>query len=113
VVRGYGPDVDPAAAGFDVRAFTTLIIAQGSHDRVVAGLAAIPEILEMHTVTGRGDMLIRVVARSNDHLHDVLQRVAALPEVVRTETHLALATPVQRTVADLIAEGHGTERSRA
>lgn len=80
VVGGYGPDVDPVAAGFDVRAFTTLIISQGAHGRVVASLSAISEVMGVHTVTGRGDMLLELMATSNDHLHDVLQRVAATPE---------------------------------
>lgn len=107
VIRGYGPDVDPTAAGYDVRAFTTLAIAQGSHDRTVAHLETIPNIVEIHTVTGGGDLMLRIIARTNDHLHHVLQEVAAIPEVRRTETHLALATPLQRTVADLIADTIG------
>ncbi len=103
VICGYGPDIDPNAAGYDVRAFTTIAIAQGAHDRTVAHLEAIPEILEIHTVTGSGDLLLRIVATTNDHLHQVLQRVAGIPDMTRTETHLALATPLQRSVADLIA----------
>jgi DNA-binding Lrp family transcriptional regulator len=103
VITGYGPDVDPHAAGFDVLAFTTLAIAQGAHERVVDGLRAVPEIIEIHTVTGAGDLLLRIVARSNDHLHEILQRVSHLDDVVRTETQLALSTSLQHTVADLIA----------
>jgi len=105
VVVGYGPDIDPTAAGLGVLAFTTLAISQGSHNRIVAHLRAIPEILEIHTVTGSGDLLIRIVARSNDHLHSVLQRVVSSPDVNRTETQLALSSTVLRTVADLVAEG--------
>ena len=104
VITGFGPDVDPSAAGYDVQAFTTFAISQGAHDRTVEHLASIPEIIEVHTVTGGGDLLARIMARNNDHLHDILQRIASFPEVTRTETHLALATPVQRTVADLIVE---------
>jgi len=105
VVLGYGPDVDPAAAGLGVLAFTTLAISQGSHNRVVAHLRTISEILEIHTVTGSGDLLIRIVAQSNDHLHSILQRVVSSPDVNRTETQLALSSTVLRTVADLVAEG--------
>jgi len=105
VVVGYGPDVDPAAAGLGVLAFTTLAISQGSHNRVVAHLRSISEILEIHTVTGSGDLLIRIVAHSNDHLHSILQRVVSSPDVNRTETQLALSSTVLRTVADLVAEG--------
>ena len=104
VVTGYGPDIDPAAAGFDVLAFTTLAISQGSHTRVVAHLRGIPEILEIHTVTGSGDLLVRIVARSNDHLHQILQRVVSSVDVSRTETQLALSSTVLRTVADLVAD---------
>ena len=105
VIIGYGPDIDPAAAGLGVLAFTTLAISQGSHNRVVAHLRTIPEILEIHTVTGSGDLLVRIVAESNDHLHLVLQRVVASPDVSRTETQLALSSTLVRTTADLIADG--------
>ncbi len=103
VIVGYGPDVDAAAAGFGVLAFTTLEIAQGSDAQIVAGLDAIAEVLEVHAVTGPGDLHLRVVARSNEHLHDVLQRILELPGITRTETQLALHTTIRRTVADLVA----------
>ncbi|MGZ4770453.1 MAG: Lrp/AsnC family transcriptional regulator, partial [Ilumatobacteraceae bacterium] len=85
VIVGYGPDIDAASAGLGVLAFTTLAISQGSHNRVVAHLRTIPEILEIHTVTGSGDLHVRIVARSNDHLHSILQRVVSSPDVSRTE----------------------------
>ena len=103
VIVGYGPDLDASASGYGVSAFTTLSIVQGSHDDVVARLAEIPEVLEVHVVTGSGDLLCRLGAGSNDHLHELLQKVVAWPEVGRAETQLALSTPVNRTVADLIA----------
>ncbi|MEP7045667.1 MAG: Lrp/AsnC family transcriptional regulator [Ilumatobacteraceae bacterium] len=109
VIVGYGPDIDPAAAGLGVLAFTTLAISQGSHVRVVAHLRSIPEILEIHTVTGSGDLLVRIVARSNDHLHVILQRVVSSPDVNRTETQLALSSTTLRTTADLVAANLGAD----
>lgn len=103
LITGYGPDVDAATAGFGVLAFTTLEIAQGSDAPIVDGLEAIAEVLEAHAVTGPGDLHLRIVARSNEHLHEVLQRILQLPGITRTETHLALHTPIRRTVADLVA----------
>lgn len=104
LIVGYGPDLDPARAGFGVLAFTTLEIAQGSDAQIVAGLDMIAEVLEVHAVTGPGDLHLRVVACSNEHLHDVLQRILELPGIMRTETQLALHTSIQRTVADLVAD---------
>ena len=55
VITGYGPEVDPAALGYEVTAFVTLEIRQaGGHDPVAERLAAIPEVLEAHTITGPG-----------------------------------------------------------
>ena len=76
VITGYGPDVDPAALGYEVTAFVTLEIRQaGGHDPVAERLAAIPEVLEVHTITGAGDMLCRVVARSNADLQRVIDAI--------------------------------------
>lgn len=106
VITGFGPDVDPARAGFGVLAFATLEISQGSDEQIIDGLRGIAEVLEVHAVTGPGDLHLRIVASSNDHLHDVLQRVIALPGIVRTTTQLALHTPFERTIADLVANDH-------
>ncbi len=96
IITGYGPDLDPAAIGYDVLAFVTLEIAQGRDAQVVAHLSTIPEILEVFAVTGPGDLLCRVVARSNDHLDQVLQAMLGAPGINRSATQLALQTRLQR-----------------
>jgi DNA-binding Lrp family transcriptional regulator len=103
VISGYGPDVDGPAAGYAVLAYTTLEITQGADDRIVEHLGSIPEVLEIHAVTGPGDLLCRIVARSNEHLHEVIQRMLSVAGISRTETHLALRTLLHRTEADLVA----------
>jgi len=102
-IIGFGPDLNPAATGFSVVAFVSLSISQGAHEAVVDSLTKIPEVLEVHTVTGGGDLLCKVVARSNDDLHKILQRVVASPEIVRTETQLSLSNPINGNLADLVA----------
>jgi DNA-binding Lrp family transcriptional regulator len=103
VITGYGPDVDPVALGHGVTAFVTLEIRQaGGHDPVATGLAAIPEVLEVHTITGSGDMLCRVVARTNADLQRVIDAIVDVPGVVRTATVIALDTPVPYRVLPLV-----------
>lgn len=104
VITGYGPDLHLGAAGYPVRAFTTLSIAQGHHDRVVQQLRSIAQILEVHTITGPGDLLVKIAARSNDHLHEVLQEISSIAEVSHSTTQLALASPVLKSGADLLAD---------
>jgi DNA-binding Lrp family transcriptional regulator len=103
VVTGYGPDVDPAALGYGVTAFVTLEIRQaGGHDPVAGLLAGIPEVLEIHTITGPGDMLCRVVARTNADLQRVIDAVVDVPGVMRAATVIALAAPVPYRVLPLV-----------
>jgi len=103
VITGYGPDVDPAALGYEVTAFVTLEIRQaGGHDPVAGRLALIAEVLEAHTITGAGDMLCRVVARDNADLQRVIDAIVEVPGVVRTSTVIALAAPVGYRVLPLV-----------
>ena len=104
VITGFGPDVDAAAIGHGVLAFTTLEITQGSGAQIVDGLQRIPEVLEVHAITGPGDLHLKIVAMSNDHLHEVLESVLALSGIVRTQTQLALHTSFERTAADLAGQ---------
>ncbi|HEY6749321.1 MAG TPA: Lrp/AsnC family transcriptional regulator [Mycobacteriales bacterium] len=104
VITGFGPDIAPAALGFEVTAFVTLEIAQGTGHRVVAAhLAAIPEVLEVHTVTGQGDLLCRIVARSNSDLQRVIDEVVADADIRRTATLIALTAPVPYRILPLVA----------
>ncbi|MEM7091608.1 MAG: Lrp/AsnC family transcriptional regulator [Actinomycetota bacterium] len=103
VITGWGPELGAGAVGHPVTSFTVLSIAQGALDVVIAGIREIPEVLEVHVTTGRGDLLCKIVARNNDHLHQLIQRIVALDGVVRTDSQLALAEPIHRTLADLVA----------
>lgn len=105
VITGWGPDLSPAALGYPVTAFLTLEIRQGArqggHDTVGSHLASIPEVLEVHTITGAGDLWARVVARSNSDLQRVIDRVLEAPTIVRSSTVIALATQVPYRVLPL------------
>lgn len=104
VIRGYGPEISPAALGFGVTAFVTLEIRQGrGHDPVTEHLATIPEVLEAHTITGSGDLSCRIVARSNADLQRVIDQIVAYPEIVRTSTIIALAEQIRYRTLPLVA----------
>jgi DNA-binding Lrp family transcriptional regulator len=104
VVRSWGPELDPAALGYPVTAFVTLEIRQGGgHDPVSDHLALIPEVLEVHTVTGPGDLWCRVVARSNPDLQRVLDTVVTHPGIERSATMIALAGQISHRVLPLVA----------
>ncbi|MET9336805.1 Lrp/AsnC family transcriptional regulator [Nonomuraea sp. NPDC003804] len=105
VITGFGPDVSAAALGYDVTAFVTMEIRQVSgHDPVADQLARIPEVLEVHTITGGSDLLCRVVARTNADLQRVIDQIVAVQGVLRTSSVIVLDTPVPYRVLPLVMD---------
>ena len=99
------PVLDPAALGYPVTAFLTLELHQDTgRDAVTAQLSGIPQVLEAHTTTGTGDLLVRVVARDNTHLQEVIDAVVATPAVSRTSTVIALQDVVRHRTVPLLDE---------
>jgi DNA-binding Lrp family transcriptional regulator len=91
-IKGFGPEVIPEAIGYGVMSFVTLEISQRyGHTAVAEHLADIPEVLEAHTITGSGDVLCRIVARSNADLQRVIDQIVGYEGIVRASTIIALA----------------------
>jgi DNA-binding Lrp family transcriptional regulator len=102
IVTGFSPDIDLRALGYDVLAFVTLEIAQGRLVDVVEHLGGIPEVLEVHATTGPGDLHARVVARTNEHLQQVIGEILAVSGISRTTTQIALTEQLRFRVLPLV-----------
>ncbi|MGC4762684.1 Lrp/AsnC family transcriptional regulator [Micromonospora sp. DT46] len=103
VISGFGPEISPAAIGFGVTSFVTLEISQrDGHDLVAAHLAAIPEVLEAHTITGSSDLLCRIVARSNTDLQRVIDQIVSYEGIRRASTIIALAEQITYRTLPLV-----------
>jgi DNA-binding Lrp family transcriptional regulator len=112
IISGFGPDLDLRALGYNVLAFVTLEIAQGRLVDVVSHLAGIPEVLEVHATTGVGDLHCRVVARTNEHLQDVINMILGVNGIMRTTTQIALTEQLGHRVHQLVAQLTGTEKRK-
>ncbi|SFN93700.1 MULTISPECIES: Lrp/AsnC family transcriptional regulator [Actinomadura] len=116
VIAGHGPEIDPAALGYGVTAFVTLQLRQaGGHDPVAARLAQVPEVIEAHTITGPGDMLCRIVARSNTDLQRVIDVIVDVEGVERASSVISLATQIAHRTLPLVlaASGRGGGAGKA
>ena len=101
VIKDFAPTIDSLRLGFPVTAFITAEITQ-SDLSVIDHLRGIPEVLEVHTVTGAGDLLIRVVARSNADLQRVISGILSEPGISRTSTVIALETTIEHRSVPLV-----------
>jgi DNA-binding Lrp family transcriptional regulator len=108
-IKGFGPEVLPEAIGYGVMSFVTLEISQRyGHQAVADHLAEIPEVMEAHTITGSGDVLCRIVARSNADLQRVIDQIVGYEGIVRASTIIALAELIPYRTLPLVRAASGT-----
>jgi DNA-binding Lrp family transcriptional regulator len=103
VITDFGPAVEPAQMGYPVLAFISLEIVQGRLEEAVAGLKRVPEVLEVHGVTGDRDLLCRVVARDNTHLQDVINAMLHTGAVQRSTSAISMTRQIPYRIEPLIS----------
>ncbi len=94
--------VRPGHAARPVLAFVTLAIGQGESDTTTAEIAAVPEVCEMHAITGDGDLHVRIVAADNADLHRVTRRLLDCTGVVRSSTVISMIEVVPMRTAPML-----------
>jgi len=104
LLRGFTPRLDLVEVGINVEAFAALALEQGKLDGVIDSLAEIPDVMEIHTTSGREDLLVRIGAVSHTELQELIQRIVALPGVGHSNTTLALTTPLAYRVGPLVTQ---------
>lgn len=105
VITGIVPQIDPSAMGYPVITFCSLQIQQNfGQTGVAAKLAQIPEILEMHTVSGSSDMIVKIVARSTKDLQRVLDAISATEGMGRSSSSIVLETHFENRTIPLAWE---------
>ena len=94
VLEGYAARVSPKAVGLPLLAFVFVRADEKpGEDRVGAGLAAIPEVLEVHDVAGEDCFLAKVRAADTDALGRLLrERIGAIAGITSTRTTIVLET---------------------
>jgi Lrp/AsnC family leucine-responsive transcriptional regulator len=93
VIRGYSADVNPAAAGFSVLAFTWVTQAPGTVSMdLTPDFATIPEIEECHYIAGEADYILKIRARDMEHLGAIVRSVQTMQYVFSTETDVVFTT---------------------
>ena len=94
VIDRYVALLNPAKVGLGVTAFVSVTLKSGQHQDMAKFktiVAAIPEILECHTVTGEADYLLKVVAPDlREFSRFLLERLVEHFEVVSTKSEVSL-----------------------
>ena len=100
VIIGSGFDVNPKSLGYSTCTYVGITLERGSMYRdVVERLRHIPEVVECHFTTGPYTMLVKLYARENEQLMQLLNgRLQSIPGVVATETLISLEQSIKREI---------------
>lgn len=93
IIRKFTIETDNRLLGYDHLAFMGINIKEGSSDEVTAQLSTYDEILEIHEMHGRFDMLLKIRARNLDEMRDiVVNKIRRLPQITEAELMTVLKT---------------------
>lgn len=100
VIVGSGFHVNPVSLGYNTCTYVGITLERGSmYKKVVAEFEKIPEIVECHFTTGPYTMLIKLYARDNAHLMELLNDcLQEIPGVIATETLISLRQSIRKEV---------------
>ena len=98
VITGSGFDINPKSLGYMTCTYVGMNLERGSmYKNVVERLIHIPEIVECHFTTGPYTMLLKLYAKDNEQLMDLLNnQLQSIPGVVATETLISLEQSIDK-----------------
>lgn len=102
VLGSFERRIDPAALGYPLTAFVTVRVVQRELASVAAALDQVPEVLEVHGLSGEADLLVHLVARDADDLYRIAGQLLATHGVERTTTSLVMRSLVGFRTAPLL-----------
>jgi len=93
IIRKFTITTDSRRLGYDHLAFMGINIKEGLVDEVAARLSKFDEIMEIHEMHGRFDLLLKLRARNLDEMRDiVVNKIRKLPEITEVELTAVLKT---------------------
>lgn len=100
IITGSGYNVNPKVLGYATCTYIGVNLERGAMYRdVIPEFEMIPEIVECHFTTGPYTMLIKVYARDNEHLMELLNgRIQKIHGVTGTETLISLDNSIHRVI---------------
>ena len=100
VITGSGYTVNPKMLGFQMCAYIGITLERGSmYKEVVTELEKIPEIVESKYTLGSYTILIKLYAKNDEHLMELLNgKIQEIPGVATTETLTSLDQRIKRTI---------------
>ncbi|MFD6859348.1 Lrp/AsnC family transcriptional regulator [Rhodococcus sp. NPDC060090] len=104
VLHSFERRIDPSALGYPLTAYILTNVAQRKLSQIAAALDGVPEVVEVHGLSGVTDLLVHVVARDADDLYRIAGRILDIDGVEQTTTSLVMRQLLDYRLTPLLAQ---------
>ena len=96
--------IDPAALGYPLTAFIMVTVTQRKLRAIGEALESVPEVLEVHGLSGVTYLLVHIVARDADDLYRIAGQILDIDGVEKTTTGLVMRRLVDYRLGPLLEQ---------
>ena len=100
VVRGTKLDIDYDKLGYNISSYMGIYLEKSFlYKETVKSLKKIPEIVEIHAITGQYTIFMKIICKDTSHFRKFLDTVHKVKGITRTETFMSF----EETILDGLA----------
>ena len=102
IINSYAAILNHKEANLDVTAFIFIVSEHSDHYKeFVSKTKNTKEVLECHSVTGRGSHILKIRVKNSQAFEDLLYEIQNWPGVSRTQSNIVLSTYKETAHIDL------------
>ena len=100
IVRATKLDIDYTKLGYNISCYMGIYLEKSFlYKETVKSLKKIPEIVEIHAITGQYTIFIKIICKDTSHFRNFLDTVHKVKGITRTETFMSF----EETILDGLA----------
>tara|TARA_B100000925_G_C21870083_1_gene413892 strand:+ start:138 stop:608 length:471 start_codon:yes stop_codon:yes gene_type:complete len=102
IIKNYSAILNHKEANLDLTAFIFIVSEHSDHyDEFIKKTKKTKEVLECHSVTGRGSHILKIRVKNSQAFENLLYKIQNWPGVSRTQSNVVLSTYKESTQIDL------------
>ena len=102
IITKYAAILNHKEANLDLTAFIFIVSEHSDHyDEFIKKTKKTKEVLECHSVTGRGSHILKIRVKNSQAFENLLYKIQNWPGVSRTQSNVVLSTYKESTQIDL------------
>ncbi|MCV9385293.1 Lrp/AsnC family transcriptional regulator [Reichenbachiella ulvae] len=100
ILEKIAPIINERKIGYEWSAFTGLTLKDDSQSKdIIAELEKIPEVVECYYITGNYTLFLRVMAKSNEHMREVIyEKLDSIKGILKTESFIDFGCAFRRNI---------------